>query len=98
MQLRNQATVTGYGIGLVGLLTVIQYAGVIETSLSVFDQGVILSGGIVALGVCLMIIGVLISVRPEEIHRGTERAPLWLFLAIAFETVAFGSVAFFRLF
>jgi hypothetical protein len=88
MQVPNRADVTGYGMILLGIVTMIQYSGIVENYILSGIENVFVSGGMLVLGGSLAVIGLVLTFRPTEMHRGTEQAPYWMLGAAAVETVA----------
>jgi hypothetical protein len=86
----SRAVVSGYGIALVGLITAIQYLGIVDPY--PLPDNSVLSAGMLVLGTLLAILGVFIAYSPDEVHRGTEPSPYWLLGAAVFETVAFAAL------
>ena len=92
MKRPNRAVVAGYGMAALGLVTALQYSGTVATvNLPSTDAGFI-SAAVLILGGLLMLLGVVVAARPDETHRGTDRAPSWMIGAAVFETVAFTAV------
>jgi surface polysaccharide O-acyltransferase-like enzyme len=80
----QRATLQGYLLILLGLLFVVENAvSVLAASGSLTGiSGVVL--GFFAIGT-----GVLVSVRPENVSRGTEPAPTYLYVLAGVATIAF---------
>jgi hypothetical protein len=92
MKRPNRAVVAGYGMAALGIVTMMQYSGSIVTAQLLLTDTGVASAAMVVLGGFLIALGIAVATRPDEMHRGTDRAPNWLIGAAAFETVALTAV------
>jgi hypothetical protein len=88
----NRAVVAGYGTAALGCVTALQYSGTVATANLPATDTEFIPAAMLILGGFLMLLGVVVAARPDETHRGTDRAPTWMIGAAVFETVAFTAV------
>jgi hypothetical protein len=80
----HRAALQGYLVGLLGLLFVVTNA---QSALTTGGSLTDISG--IVLGLCAIGGGALGYFRPEQLSRGTEPAPAYLYVLAGIATVAF---------
>ncbi len=95
MERPTRAVVVAYSFAVLGIVTMVQYSGIAgEPVVSPpSSRPWLLSIGMLALGGFLVVLGIVIALRPNEMDRGAEPAADWLLAAAVFETVAFAGSA-----
>ncbi|WP_299334420.1 hypothetical protein [Haloplanus sp.] len=92
MKRPNRAVVAGYGMAALGIVTMMQYSGSIVTAQLLLTNAGVASAAMVILGGLLIALGIAVATHPDEMHRGTDRAPNWMIGSAVFETVALTAV------
>lgn len=89
MERPNRATVVAYSFVLAGAVTMVQYSGVTSDPTVTLPAGEaqVLSSAITISGGLLIVLGIAVASRPNDMRDGTERAPAWLLVAAGVETV-----------